>query len=167
MNFLYSTSWRISSQRGSSPSSSSRIGHLLVGGQQHAALDVHQRRRHHEELAGDFEVEHLHDRQILHVLVRDPLDRDVVNVHLLLLDEVEQQIERPLEDLQLDFVIGFHSLSPALLQKRRYNYRGVAAALLSRRYKYHRNPTASLTLRIVSSATALARSAPLRKTSWT
>ena len=38
----------------------------------------------------------------------DPLDRDVVDIHLVLLDEVEQQIERAFEDLEFDFVFLGH-----------------------------------------------------------
>ena len=65
--------------------------------QQHLRLDVNERRGHHEELAGDVEVELLHQLDRVEVLLRDERDRDVVDVHLVLLDEVQQQIERPLE----------------------------------------------------------------------
>ena len=42
-------------------------------------------------------------------LLCDALDRDVVNIHLVHLDEVEQQIERTLEDFELHFVfVGGH-----------------------------------------------------------
>jgi hypothetical protein len=33
-----------------------------------------------------------------------PLDGDVINVHLVFFDEVEQEIQRPFKDLQLNFV---------------------------------------------------------------
>ena len=38
--------------------------------QQHLRLDVDQRRRHHEELAGDVEVQLLHQRDRVEVLLR-------------------------------------------------------------------------------------------------
>ena len=70
--------------------------------QQHLALDVDQRRRHHQELAGDVEVQLLHQVQVLEVLPGDDRDLDVVDVHLVLLDQMNEQIERPFEGLQLD-----------------------------------------------------------------
>ena len=70
--------------------------------QQHLRLDVDQRRRHHEELAGDVEIELLHQRDRLEVLRGDERDRDVVDVDLVLPDQVQQQIERSLEVRQLD-----------------------------------------------------------------
>jgi hypothetical protein len=38
---------------------------------------------------------------------------DVVDVHFLLLDEIEKQIERSFEDLKLNFVFG-HELAESL-----------------------------------------------------
>ena len=70
--------------------------------QQHLALDVDQRRRHHQEFAGDVEVELLHQVQVLEVLLGDDRDLDVVDVHLVLLDQMNEQIERAFERLQLD-----------------------------------------------------------------
>ena len=72
--------------------------------QQHLRLDVNQRRRHHEVLARDVEVHLLHQLDGLEVLRGDERDGDVVDVHLVLLDEVKQQIERPLEVFELDGV---------------------------------------------------------------
>ena len=59
--------------------------------QQHARLDVNQRRGHHEELPRDVEVQLLHQVEVVEVLLGDERDRNVVDVHLVLLDEVEQQ----------------------------------------------------------------------------
>lgn len=80
------------------------LGRLDVLGQHHPALDVAEIRGHHEELAGEPDVEQLEGVQIGHVLLRDPLDRDVVDVDLLLLDEVEEQVHRSLEDVEFDLV---------------------------------------------------------------
>src|SRR6266481_1978686 len=63
-----------------------------------------QRGGHHEELARHIEVELLHQIDVREVLVRDEGDRNVAHVHLVLLDEVNQQVERTLECLELDVV---------------------------------------------------------------
>jgi len=70
--------------------------------QQRPTLDVNKGRGHYEELAGDVEIELLHQTQVFEVLLRDECDRDVVDVDLVLLDEVHEQIEGPLEGLQLN-----------------------------------------------------------------
>jgi hypothetical protein len=70
--------------------------------QQHLRLDVDEGGRHDDELAGDVEVQLLHHLESLEILLRDERDRDVVDADLVLLDEVQQQIERALERLQLD-----------------------------------------------------------------
>ena len=70
--------------------------------QQHLALDVNQRRRHDEELAGEVEVQLLQQVQVLEVLLRDDRDLDVIHVHLVLLDQMDEQVERAFERLQLD-----------------------------------------------------------------
>ena len=71
-------------------------------GQEHLRLDVDERRGHDEIVAGDVEVELLHQADRVEVLLRDERDRDIVDVHLVLLDEVQQQIERSLELLEPD-----------------------------------------------------------------
>ena len=58
---------------------------------------MNQRRRHHQELARDVEVELLHQRDRVEILRVIERDRDVVDADLVLLDEVQQQIERALE----------------------------------------------------------------------
>ena len=68
-------------------------------------LDVNEGRGHDEELAGHVEVHLLHQIEVLEVLLRDQRDRDVVDVQLVLLDEVQEQIERALEIDQADRVV--------------------------------------------------------------
>ena len=63
--------------------------------QQHLALDLQQRRRHHQELAGQIDVEPLHALDVLEVLLRQLRHRDVVKVDLVLLDEEQQQVQGP------------------------------------------------------------------------
>jgi len=45
---------------------------------------------------------------VFQVLAGDPGDGDVVDVDLLLADQVEQQVERPLVGLELNVVGRFH-----------------------------------------------------------
>ena len=80
--------------------------HALVHGQQFAALDEHQRRGHHEKFAGDFEIELAHHLDVFDELRGELGEVDLVNVHLLLLDEIKEQIQRAFKDLELDFVFG-------------------------------------------------------------
>jgi hypothetical protein len=54
--------------------------------QKHTALDVHERRGHDEEVARELEVILLLCAQDLEVLLRDLLDRDVVDINLALAD---------------------------------------------------------------------------------
>jgi hypothetical protein len=69
---------------------------------QHLRLDVDEGGRHHHELAGHVEVHLLHQVQVLHVPARDGRDGDVVDVDLVAADQVQEQVERTLELLQLD-----------------------------------------------------------------
>ena len=39
----------------------------------------------------------------------DPLERDVVNVEFVALDQVEKEIELTFKNLEPDFVFGFHA----------------------------------------------------------
>ena len=70
--------------------------------QQHPGLDVNQRRRHDQELARHVQVELLHELNRVQVLRGDERDRDVVDADLVLPDEVQQQVERPLEVIEPD-----------------------------------------------------------------
>jgi hypothetical protein len=87
-----------------------RVFSLLVGTGQgvrrekHLGLDVDKRRRHVNELRGHIYVELFELMKIVEVLRRDLGDLDIVNVHFLLFDEVEQEIERTLEDRNLDAI---------------------------------------------------------------
>ena len=76
---------------------------LYVTWQKHLGLHLHQRRRHEDEVGGLLEVEQMHaGAQERQVLVRDRGDGDVVDVHLILADEVEKQVQRPLENTEAD-----------------------------------------------------------------
>ena len=81
---------------------------LLIDREQAAAFQVNQVRRHDDELARDIDVQLLEGLQIFEVLLRDPLERDVVNVELVALDQVKEEIERAFENLEPDFVFSLH-----------------------------------------------------------
>ena len=78
-----------------------RIGFGL--GQEDARLDVQERRGHADELAGHVEVDLLHRLERLQILLGDQGDGDVEDVDLVLVDEVQQQVERALEIGQHEF----------------------------------------------------------------
>src|SRR5260370_1332533 len=65
----------------------------LLPGQEHLALDLHQRRRHHQEVAGPFDIDQCQHVEIRLELLGDAGDRDVAHVDLVALDEVKQQVE--------------------------------------------------------------------------
>ena len=77
---------------------------LQIDRQQGAAFDVEKIRGHDDELAADLDVDGLHRLEIFEVLPGDPLDRNVINIHLVLAHEVEQEVERSLEDVEFDLV---------------------------------------------------------------
>ena len=72
----------------------------LVGGQQrvhwqqHFGFDVDQSGGHVDEIGGDVYIEFFELVQVVEILLGDFGDGDVVDVHLLLADEIKQQIER-------------------------------------------------------------------------
>jgi hypothetical protein len=83
--------------------------------QEHGRLDLHQRGGHDQEIARQIDVESLEDLDVLQVLVGDLGDGDIVDIHLFLADEIEQQIERAGEDVEVDAVISQRSLLPGLV----------------------------------------------------
>ena len=85
---------------------------LLIDGQQAAAFQINQVRGHDHEFARDIDVQLLEGLQILQVLPRDALERDLVDIELVLLDQIEQEIERTLEDLELNLVFALHGAGP-------------------------------------------------------
>ena len=78
---------------------------LLLLGQEHPALDDHQGGGHHDELAGHVDVQRAHLLKVGQILRGDAADGDVVDVHLLLANEVEEEVKGPLEGLEGDLVV--------------------------------------------------------------
>ena len=87
--------------------------------QEHLALDVGQRRGHHEVLARDVQIELLHQRDVLEVALRHEGDREVQDVQLVLPDQMQEQIERPLEVRQRDLEVGIQGLEGRLGHRAR------------------------------------------------
>jgi hypothetical protein len=86
---------------------------LLVLREQHAAFDLHQRRRHDEELAGDLELQVLHRVEDLEVLLGHRLDRDVVDIEFVFAQQEQQQVQRTFEHGEFDAIIGFGDHGPS------------------------------------------------------
>ena len=70
--------------------------------QQPAGLELDQRGGDEQELGGDVEVERLHPFDLGEVGVDDARQADLVEVHLLGQDELEQEVERTFVDRCLD-----------------------------------------------------------------
>ena len=142
--------------------------------QQHAALDVNQRGRHHQELAREIQIELLHQPEVVEVLLGDERDRNVVHVHLILPNQMNEQIEGAFERLQLDPDV-FELRFEALVSRRRTARVHGRFTHSSSRLRHHRHSTSShpqyfnftavRTRSIVSCATARARRDPSTMTS--
>ena len=96
----YSASRRASSSAASSGSSSASSAVLVR--EERARLQLEQRRDEDEELAARLEVELLPLGQPLEEGGDDAREVDVPQVELLLEDEREQQVERPLERVEVE-----------------------------------------------------------------
>jgi hypothetical protein len=78
------------------------LHHLaLLGGEEHLGLDVGEVRGQHQELRRHVDLQRLQGVQHLDVALGDERDGDVEDVHLVLADEVEQQVQGPGEVRQL------------------------------------------------------------------
>src|SRR5215475_5906005 len=84
------------------------FGRLLIEREQAPAFEINQIRRHDDELARDVDLQLLERLQIFQVLLGNAFDRDFVNIDLVAFDQVKKEIERALENLELNFVIGLH-----------------------------------------------------------
>ena len=73
-------------------------------GKEHLALDPHEGCGHDEKLAGDLDVQCLQRAEVFEILLGDPGDRDLPDLDLVLLDQVEEKVKRPRKDLEVDRV---------------------------------------------------------------
>jgi hypothetical protein len=69
-------------------------------GEEELRLDADQRRRHLQELPGPLQLQPVHLRDHRQELLGDARDRDVEDVDVLLANQVQQEVERPLEAIQ-------------------------------------------------------------------
>src|SRR5690606_16652860 len=112
-----------------------RIVLLVLGRrrQEHLRLDVGQGRRHHQVLTGEVDVQTLHQHDVLDVLLADERDGDVPDVDLVLLDQVQQQVQRALEGGEHHLVDGGGDLRTGGGRRRAPPLRRAARQLLGAR----------------------------------
>ena len=75
---------------------------LRLARQQAARLDLRQHGGHQQIFPGKVDLHGVHQLDVLDVLMRDGRDVDGENVEVLTTDEIQQQIQRPLEGLEKD-----------------------------------------------------------------
>ena len=105
---------------------------ITAGGQQCLRLHVRQGRSHHQVLTGNVDVQRLHQIQVRQVLLGDEADRNVEDVELVLANQMQQQIERTLEDVELDavhIVVVRAAFISVLPKPRRSNRRPLRSAV--------------------------------------
>ena len=81
---------------------------LRIDRQKHFGLDIHQLSRHGYKIAGDLQIHFLHPAQLLHILLQNLSDGNIVNIHLIFGDQMKQQIQRPVKGLQMISQRTFH-----------------------------------------------------------
>ena len=79
-----------------------------VAGKQHLGLDLDQRRRHHEKIGRDRDVEAFHEANVLEIFLGNASDRNVENIGAFLTDQEQKQIERTGEIADLDLQVSEH-----------------------------------------------------------
>ncbi len=79
---------------------------LFVAREKGSGFQVHQIGRHDDELGSEVDVQELERVDVIKILLGNFLDRDGVDIELVFFNKIEQEIERTLEDFELDFVIG-------------------------------------------------------------
>ena len=84
--------------------------------QEQPRLDVDERRSQDQILPGKVQIERPHDIEIFQILLGDQGNGYIVDVNLIFPDEIEQKIQRTLEDIEFDLIAhGLFSALPALL----------------------------------------------------
>jgi hypothetical protein len=79
-----------------------------IGREEHFGFDVDERGGHVDEFGGDVDVLDFELVEVVEILGSDFGDLDVVDVHFLLFDEVEQEVEGTFEERDVDFVGRSH-----------------------------------------------------------
>jgi hypothetical protein len=122
--------------------------------QQHARLHFGERRRHEQVLARQFQLQHLHQFDVAHVLACDLGDRNVEDVQILPPYEIQKHIQRPLECLEKhlerlgrDVQVSRHLGDGLTLHDRKRHfglrrllrrYRRRRSVLHQRQFRFHR-----------------------------
>ncbi|MEZ5180632.1 MAG: hypothetical protein R2702_01935 [Acidimicrobiales bacterium] len=75
-----------------------------VLGEEPSRLELDERGGDEQELGGDLEVEDLHALELGEVRIHDRGQRDLVELHLLAQDQVQEQVRTALEHLGLHLV---------------------------------------------------------------
>src|SRR5262249_35219966 len=83
---------------------------LLVDGfgvsrQEHLALDLHKRGRHHQKVPGQLHIDQLNEAHVIEELPGHACDRDVADIDLVVLDQIEEEVERTAKSVEVDLVI--------------------------------------------------------------
>ena len=89
---------------------------------QHLRFDLKQCRSHHQKFTGDGKIQLLHRLDVAQILLSDQRDRDIVDVDLVLLDEVQQEVERALKVLDANLVGQLGLFGPVELVIHRVVY---------------------------------------------
>jgi len=80
------------------------LGQVRLPRQEHLGFDVDQERGDEDELGLPVEIDLRLALEVAEIVAGDRGDGDVVDVDLLLADEEEEQVQRPLEDVEADLV---------------------------------------------------------------
>src|SRR5262249_12936286 len=79
-----------------------RIVDFATAWQHHTRLDFDERACHLQKIAHAVDVELLQDGQVLQKLLCDRGDRNVDDFHLRLTHQVQEQVQRTAENVQID-----------------------------------------------------------------
>ena len=74
---------------------------ILFLREQHPALDVEERGRHDHKLTRDVHIRFFHPGDIREVLVGNGHNRNIININFVNINQVQQEVQRALELLQL------------------------------------------------------------------
>jgi hypothetical protein len=78
---------------------------LHAHGKETAAFEVNQVGRHHDKLARHLDVQRLEGLHELQILLGDPFEGNVVDIHLVPFDQIKKQIQRAFKNLEFNLVV--------------------------------------------------------------
>ena len=92
--------------------------HLVAPRQHLLRLDLDQQAGHRQEVAHGVDVQLLQHRQILEILVGDRRDGNIGDLHLVLPHQVEQQVQRTAEHVQVNAKVDHRWVSSVTPRRR-------------------------------------------------